>query len=42
MRSLFARKPWLFVVGGLGLFVLLDCVFLWICLNHPVVPVIAP
>lgn len=38
MKQLFAEKPWLWIVGGLGLFVLLDFVFLYICLSHPVVP----
>lgn len=41
MIELFARKPWLWIVAGLAAFVLLDLVFLWICLRHPVVPALA-
>lgn len=42
MRALFERKPWLFIVVGLGLFVLCDMVFLWICIGHPPISVKVP
>lgn len=39
MLRLFQRKPWLFIVVGLALFVLCDMFFLYLCLGHPPISV---
>lgn len=37
--ELFRRRPWLWIVLLLGVLVLTNLVFVWICLHNPPVPV---
>lgn len=42
MLSIFQRKPWLYIVLVLVLFVMCDMLFLYICLGHPPISVKVP